>query len=723
MSSCVKSDIQDSDTHGTFQASVNTDQASVMVKSSTLIPELTEKDYIITLENTRAEVLREWENITAMPELIKMVPGSYKLIASYGERVKLPVFDKFQSGAEVKFAVEPEVTIPVELNCSPTATIVSITFDPTFDDGYSNYEIALKTKGDSLNFTKQDQNRPAFFVEGQLKGRLSARTKDNPDIVYTYTYSVLKMARKAHHYKINFKPLKTSGELAVTITTDFSTIDTIISPTLPNLWLPKAPPIVYNSDWMTDGNGKMAVTQGKSRPKSKLVIETRAGIKSLTLKTSSQLMLDAGFPAEGYDLVNAPIATKNYLRKDLGLSWSDVLNDPAQAAGIIYLDPVFIDFERYINTLETPNGQTVSHPFTVEIEDNMGQSFEKPVTFDMEIAPPDIKVVMPEPYYIWSNNMTVSYITNFDRDKYNTTLEISTDKNTWITPQGEYDNNTQTYKIKGLQPGTKYFTRLIHDKHIIESIPITTEMPLQVPNSNFNDWNLGWFKQIPLYNPWKTGQSQYWATNSPRTACYAGATNQYNSVPAVVYHIRNADDRAAELRSVAGSGPGGATSIIWYDADRTAGRLLIGSLTCEKYNVETITAGRTHASRPKSIAFDYQYLPNPGSTDEWRVIIEMYNGVGGNRKIVGRGEYKEKHSANMAGFERETVNITYDENVTLAATHIYILYETSTAPVPPVTRKRKITPAYPELSDGSRWTSHWGSALRVDSLKLIYGEQ
>lgn len=721
---CSEKEQLTQDTHGTFHVTVKSDQAAIIVKTKAQ-PVLTPQDYNIVLENTRAEVLKRWNSIEDMPEQIRMVPGSYKLKAVYGDKENLPLFDKLPSGDEVKFSVQPGVSIPIELNCKPQAAMVTVEFDPTFDVGYSDYEMALKTKGDSLLFTRGNQRRESFFKEGKLVGRMYLETRAEPGKIYTYTYLIKSKINNATHYKLTFKPKVTTGHLGITITTDTSTEEIVISPMISETWLPKAPPTIVASDLYT--NGKITTTQDKTRPFSSFTINTKAGVKFLKLKTISSVLVGMGFPADGVDLVGGTDADKLIL-KNLGLDWSKELDDPALAPNIPHTVPVYVNFERFIANLPTPNGVTTPYPFTIEMEDIYGQTVGENMAFDLEVAPPDIKIIQPIPYYVWAKHAFLPHTTNMDAPKNELKIELSLDGTNWSDPAAELikigETNgvkEQQFKIQNLTPAKEYKTRFIYGEHIIAGSTIKTETTPQVPNSEFNTWHLTWRRSVPKYNPWGGSVAQYWDTNNVRTASYTATifVNQWNSIPAVVYHIKSGGDRAAEIRSVGGTNTGTPNSSgQCYEGGKTSGKLLIGTVTGNGQGAATINKGKPHTSRPKAIEFDYQYLPNPGSKDEWRVIIEMYNG--GSTTVVGSGEFTEPHSSNMSGFKRQTVPIIYDPAVKLHATHIYIIFESSTAAIPPITEKRRIVPAYPELSDGDDWTSHWGSALRIDNLKLNY---
>ena len=728
---CMETDLIQNDAQGAFQTTVNSDQATIVVQTKANELVLTPEDYVITLENTRAEVLKQWANINEMPNEVRMVPGSYKLMASYGDKSKLPMYDNMPSGAEVKFVVEAGMTVPIALDCTPQAAMITVEFDPTFDDGYSSYEMALKTKGDSLLFTKADQNREAFLAEGKLNGRLYLVKKDEPGKIYTYTYNIMSKAYNATHYKLTFKPKKTTGHLGVTITTDKSTNDFVISPTLPDYWLPKGAPVVNSTEWLTAG--KMTTTQGKSRQFSIFSITTQAGVKFLKFKTTSPELLGMGFPAEGIDLVNGSAEQKQFL-KNLGLDWSKELDDPNSAPNIPQTVPVYIDFEWFCANMITPIGTTSTFPFSIEMQDVFEQPIDRSVAFNIEVAPPDITIIEPIPYYIWSHHAFLPHIAHVNSTNNDLVVEMSEDNINWSVPTSyETEDSTETidrqFKVLNMKPNSTYYTRFKYGEHTYAGHTIHTETPQQVPNADFELWEQ-WMTgrdskilpvwKIPYYRPWTSESGQYWATNNTRTVWLDYRySNHWNSASAVLYFQRESGNKAAELRSTSASGGGTVNSNgVNYESHRTAGRLLIGSHSTSG-NTETIDKGRPHSARPTSINFKYQYLPE--GADTYRVYVEMFNGEGADRKLIGGATYTQNLSEHMSGFESKTINLNYDPEVKLVATHIFVMFESTTNKTPSTPEKNLSYPGAPaKTSKGKAWQGFSGSVLRIDDLKLNY---
>lgn len=83
---CSKDKVEgfsDGDDNCVLSFALKTDYAEHEVVLTRAVTLPTEQDFKVRIENTRAEVLREWK-YADLPSLIKVVPGSYKLVAWHG---------------------------------------------------------------------------------------------------------------------------------------------------------------------------------------------------------------------------------------------------------------------------------------------------------------------------------------------------------------------------------------------------------------------------------------------------------------------------------------------------------------------------------------------------------------------------------------------------------------------------------------------------------------
>lgn len=283
---------------------------------------------------------------------------------------------------------------------------------------------------------------------------------------------------------------------------------------------------------------------------------------------------------------------------------------------------------------------------------------------------------------------------------------------------------TVTYMIGGLLPGTEYYvlSRLDTD----ESLPatFTTELALALANGGMEDWySEGVFTHKTLMVGetdivrWfanKAGETQWATRNALTTAQNSGTTTHYTSFSGTV-PVSGYTGQAAEI-STLGYGTGST-----YDSksgsgsckQKAAGMLFIGNHTATGETPdqdETIEYGKPFTSRPAGFTFKYKFAPiNSESFKAYIVVENRDNGV----VELGRGELESGDE--KTSFEQATVNINYT-NISLKATHMYIVFLSSTAESPDVKGVTGSKSAWYGFGDSRRV----GSVLTVDDIELIY---
>ncbi|MBD9180457.1 MAG: DUF4493 domain-containing protein, partial [Odoribacter splanchnicus] len=179
--------------------------------------------FSVRIENTRGEVLKNWK-YAELPSLIKVVPGSYKLVAYYGTDSILPAFEKPFYYGETKVTLKEGDNLDTLVNCSMAAVKVAVEFDKSFGYEYDDYWVDIKTVGDSLSFAK-DESRVAYFKPGNLRMRFVLKPIGS-NTYYQFYPQAIGAVKAKEFYKMKLRANTDKGDLkSITITTDSSTID------------------------------------------------------------------------------------------------------------------------------------------------------------------------------------------------------------------------------------------------------------------------------------------------------------------------------------------------------------------------------------------------------------------------------------------------------------------------------------------------------------------
>ena len=485
----------------------------------------TEEEFKVRIENTRAEVLKEWE-YGNLPSLIKVVPGSYKLVGWFGSDTILPAFDRPYYYGETKITLKEGDVLDTIVPVKVAAAKVAITFDESFGYDYDDYFVDIKTVGDSLHFLKNEK-REGYFKPGKLRMRFGLKPKGS-DIYYQFYPEAIAHVKAKEFYKMTLKAQTKNGALSgIAIETDSSTIDIPVEVDLPPYFLPKKAPVVtFTADDMDAGN--ILTTEGVSK-KAIVMITSAAGLTELKIKTTSDTLLARGWPAE-FDLMKATAEQKSLLKAN-GLDWSEDIdkNDTIRAA-------VWVNFNHVIKLLNTAPGQTSISTFEILSKDRLNQNGNE-CLFGVKVAPPvfGFKGGAPIEGNVWAKKAEFNTVYTTDREGYIPTVQYK-------IPGGEWQNATEvngdagvgTVKILGLNSQSDYIFRAKLGNHVSQEYNFKTEVVSQVPNSDMENWSKEKIKSYRYY-PWASGESDpWWNTNNLRTTSYQGTWSYgYNTFPAV----------------------------------------------------------------------------------------------------------------------------------------------------------------------------------------------
>ena len=651
----------------------------------------------VRIENTKAEVLKTWK-YSELPNLIKVVPGSYKLVAWYGSEENLPVFDKAYYYGERKLTLKDGDNLDTTVIAARAATKVAVAFHESFDFDYTDYFVDIKTEGDSLRFLK-DEKRAGYFKPGKLRMRFGLKIKGE-DFYREFYPSAIASVKGREFYNFTLKVQTTNGALSgFIISTDSSTIEIPVDVELPPMYLPKKAPVVNLTG---DGveNGKVETNEGIHK-KAMFTVSSMAGLTKLKLQTTCPSLVEKGWPAE-VNLMELTPEQKTVLAKH-GLEWSEELNTKDTIKNMVW-----VRFDNVVKLMTALSGSQTHASFKIVANDRLGQLTDSVLT--VTVNPPIFRFVTP------ANEGNVFarraiYDIEYQSEVHKPVMELLQDAS-WTSLTTELkDKGNNQYECSGigLTPNTSCQIRIRLGEHILSVGTYTTEEELQVPNGNMEEWHLETIKSQHLYRAWAQGEaSPWWANNNLRSTWYTVWAVEHNSAPAVSYLLERGGI-VAEIRST-GSGSGYAnTATICYEGSRIPGMLFIGDYSYDKPN-ETINYGREFASRPMALKFWYHYTPY--NNEEFEAYIEVQHRTDKDTIVLASGVF----TSAIATSDYQQANIILEyKNQELKATHMYIRFLSSTAAKPAV-KKQQIN--LEGVKNG--WGAHVGSRLKIDDIELVY---
>ena len=688
--------------------SLQTDETLMLVPLTRSGDTPTEDEFSVRIENTRGEILKNWK-YAELPSLIKVVPGSYKLVAYYGTDSILPAFEKPYYYGETKITLKDGDNLDTLVNCSPGAVKVAVEFDDSFGFEYEDYWVEMKTVGDSLSFAK-DESRAAYFKPGNLRMRFILKPIGSTTYYQFYPQAIGAVKAK-EFYKMKLKANTDKGDLkSITITTDSSTIDIPVDVELPPFYLPKPAPKVTPQGFASGET--IETTEGVSKLAT-VMISSSAGLTELKIKTNSDTLIARGWPEE-IDLMKAT-AEQITLLKASGLDWSNELNTKDTIK-----TTVWVKFDDVVKLLNTAPGQISHSAFEVVAKDRFGQLGDSECKLNVNVAPPVFEFVSaPGTGNVYARKAI--YNVKYKSEVRTPVVEYKTADGEWKTaPTTTNSIADDDYDCTGtgLTPETNYSFRVRLGGHILDAGSYLTEAELQVPNAGMEDWyredgkiwKVLWSTQGPywfFWYPWNKDDvsTQGWNTINLKTTNFDW-NYQYNSISGTMQtEDKHSGNYAAVIRTV-GWGKSNAAVGSANASDIDPGYLYLGTYDAE---TQAPNYGYVFNSRPSSLSFYYKYVTKD---DHFLAEIVVQNRNGDVVTELGRGSFRD--GANVDSYSHLVVPVVYNkDNANLKATHIYILFKSGDK-----TDNSTLieVPPFANLSDGK----YVGSQLYVDDIELIY---
>lgn len=294
-------------------------------------------------------------------------------------------------------------------------------------------------------------------------------------------------------------------------------------------------------------------------------------------------------------------------------------------------------------------------------------------------------------------------------------------------PHQSYDAETGLFLLTGLGEGASetegvpYTLRAVYKRggeatSLSEELSITTEPKAQVGNAGFEEWHtashsfnvsadiFGNPHYRDWYLPWNENEADiWWAVNSKKTMlseCTA-ANLDFKVFPTVSWSSSNKanGEKSIQVATVAT----GAWAVSTGGAVTAhAGEIWIGTAND---NGDHASEGHSFVSRPTSLSFWYQYNPVKSETFYMKIELKAEDGAVLASNEIANG------ASETAG---KTITLPFEYSVNKKVSSIYMVFKSSTADSPEYNTKVEMEIA------GKNQTSHIGSVLRIDDIKLNY---
>lgn len=320
-------------------------------------------------------------------------------------------------------------------------------------------------------------------------------------------------------------------------------------------------------------------------------------------------------------------------------------------------------------------------------------------------------------------------------------FEYSADGSSWQTIPNMHikaDGQQWVDTLRGLSPETGYQVRAVYQSMVIdeektermsETKPLETENDENIPDKDIalNEWSHKKVYEktisyvvgttgigIDEWWPYAEGSSSWWATRNALTTSQRDGVSCYYTSYSGTIEAEGFQGSAAEISTLgwgeANTYTQSMTGVFIYN--KTPGMLFIGSHSATSDGSETINYGHDFASRPTAFSFYYKFKSiNNESFKAYMVVENRDNGV----VELGRGELISSDDKDSFGNAPTRVEIHYS-NTQLKATHMYIVFVSSTAAEPSVGLSNGSLGAFNGYSD-SRYV---GNVLTVDNVEVIY---
>lgn len=285
-----------------------------------------------------------------------------------------------------------------------------------------------------------------------------------------------------------------------------------------------------------------------------------------------------------------------------------------------------------------------------------------------------------------------------------------------------HDSKDNTIKFDDAPADKNYKVKACFRNYIDSNntVDVVLETPIQLPNSNMEDWYIetkkksGFMskdKEYYTFHPYAAGAAgtSWWDTNNDLAqggTLAMGIWYEGCFASCVSYTEDAHGGSKAALMYLSGCGSGYANTSGTYVGGAMVGSLFIGS-----YN-SGIVQGHAFASRPTSLSFWYKYKPY--KSDAFKVVVSLKSGD----EEIASGTYEPvAYSEEDNSYKQAVVNFTYSVTDKKATTICVQFLASNKTSLDGNDFEKGTTINYPTIGN---WTVHMGSVLKIDDLSLNY---
>ena len=657
-------------------------------------------------------------------DFISAAAGMYTIEAECGDDLELALDNPYYKGSVENVTLENGESKSVKVICTVANALASVVFDnsgvDSFDEQFSSYEVKVKVGTNSTMIGNNGKSayyragsKPTFTFVGTLKNGTPIEEVPLEDA----KLSESETFGAGQHCVITLKLREANSGAHVEIS-KVEVDKATINETIPMEWLPKP----------------KVEAEGFDENKTLTFVETEQKQAALNLNLSSALQ-DMKFKFNFQDEQFAALdKEKTY---QLSVAEDKVAIETALATTLPNVGdkPESIDLSNLLAKLQTNAGVTTTNTIEIDVKANNRWSSEAKegeeasnLKYTLTCNKPEFSIAV-QPENCWSREFTVDEVTvsgNADAEKIKANLKYQYYNGTdWVdcTTREAVVGRTQQFADAAEDIATKiYKVRALYRGTIAsDEVEATLETPMQLPNSNMEDWDTergeefrvsdswGTKKTYYKFYPYKNGETDiWWATNNQHSQdgnIVLGLGHPVAFAPCVSYSedVKHEDYRSA-LIYTSGHGDGSnSTAEMIYEKNAFAGSLFIGK--------DENTKGHDFSVRPSAFEFWYKYQPK--NEDQFKVYIELKNGD----EIIASGEFIPTASSSDTDWVKGTISIPYPEDAKIA-TSIYIQFlSTTKTSFSKSDFDRNKSFSFPMMPN---WHVHMGSMLYIDDLNLVY---
>lgn len=432
----------------------------------------------------------------------------------------------------------------------------------------------------------------------------------------------------------------------------------------------------------------------------------KVGIPSITTELQAQEFEEETYSGESYNVdFSVPGGLKTILLKIDGLEISQDITNGSSINGIEYQEGSnSISFKNvWFNTLKAG-----TYNVSIEIEDLFGQKLTENNSFEITVNPPAFKWAMA------ANEGDVFAKYAFLRVEAKDASKVTFYYNGELIDSNldflEKDENTgiASFVWKDLTPNTRYenIVAKYDDRLEVPSISFTTEDDAQLPNNEFNDWEVhDWTYKVTAngnrtdknYNfilkGWDSNNKNTLLTEVPNIyVIFKVAEFSQKLFPTVTYiNSEDMKNKSAVIRSV---------SVGTFNTNEIMGSGVAGEL---------FYLGNFR-SRPNSLSISYKY--NSYSSDKYKIYIKIQ---GTDGSLLAEQEYIPENSE--SNLDYSTIKIPLKYSSISKSDKIEVRFYSSENNEPPTEKNRMVTLPEP---NGNTYKTHSGSVLTIDNVILNY---